>query len=52
MDSGKIVEEGTHQELIKLGGNYHKLIQLQGFSKDKTAESESTASAVVNGFIE
>jgi len=30
MDSGKIVEEGTHQELIKLEGNYHKLIQLQG----------------------
>jgi hypothetical protein len=41
MDSGKIVEEGTHQELIQLEGNYHKLIALQGFSKDETAESVS-----------
>ena len=29
IDNGKIVEEGTHEELEKLGGIYHKLMELQ-----------------------
>jgi ATP-binding cassette, subfamily B, bacterial MsbA len=32
MDSGRIVEEGTHQELLEKGGMYNNLIQMQGGS--------------------
>ncbi len=32
VDSGKIIEEGTHQELIKNNGHYKKLSDLQSFS--------------------
>ncbi|MBR3939161.1 MAG: ABC transporter ATP-binding protein [Bacteroidales bacterium] len=32
MDKGKIIECGTHQNLIKAGGLYKKLIDLQSFS--------------------
>ena len=31
MHKGKIREEGTHQELLRQGGIYHKLYQLQNF---------------------
>lgn len=33
IDKGQIVESGTHQELIKLGGIYNKLIDMQTFSE-------------------
>ncbi len=29
MDKGKIIEEGTHDELIKLSGRYEKLYKMQ-----------------------
>ena len=29
LQDGKIVEEGTHSELMELGGTYHKLVSLQ-----------------------
>ena len=32
LDSGKIVEKGTHSELIEKGGSYAKLVDLQSFS--------------------
>ena len=32
LDSGKIVEEGTHSELMEKGGSYAKLVDLQSFS--------------------
>lgn len=32
MDKGEIIERGTHQNLIKAGGLYKKLIDLQSFS--------------------
>ncbi len=33
LDSGRIIEEGTHDELIKIKGNYYKLYLLQFNSK-------------------
>ena len=32
LDSGMIVEEGTHSELMEKGGSYAKLVDLQSFS--------------------
>ena len=32
LDSGKIIEKGTHQELMKKNGHYKKLSDLQSFS--------------------
>ncbi|NVK84965.1 MAG: ABC transporter ATP-binding protein, partial [Cytophagia bacterium] len=29
MDKGRIMEQGTHDELLKLKGIYHKLIHMQ-----------------------
>ncbi|HEY9559888.1 MAG TPA: ABC transporter ATP-binding protein, partial [Anseongella sp.] len=29
LDQGRIIEQGTHQELLKLNGSYHRLYQLQ-----------------------
>jgi subfamily B ATP-binding cassette protein MsbA len=31
MQKGKIVEQGTHEELIKLNGTYNKLVTMQSF---------------------
>ena len=31
MQKGRIVEQGTHEELIALGGTYHKLVMMQSF---------------------
>jgi len=31
MENGEIVERGTHEELIKQQGAYHKLVALQAF---------------------
>ena len=29
---GKIIERGTHETLFQLGGEYRKLVELQGLS--------------------
>jgi ATP-binding cassette, subfamily B, bacterial MsbA len=31
MKKGKIVEQGTHEELVELNGTYNKLVTLQSF---------------------
>ena len=31
MDQGRIVERGTHQQLINLGGLYRRLVDMQSF---------------------
>ena len=41
MDQGRIVERGTHQELLASGGHYHRLHTLQ-FSEKKSAETGDT----------
>ena len=43
MHKGRIREEGTHQELLRLGGIYHKLYQLQSFGDDLQAPEQATA---------
>ena len=32
MEEGKIIERGTHEQLLSQGGTYEKLVQLQGLS--------------------
>jgi subfamily B ATP-binding cassette protein MsbA len=31
MNKGQIVEQGTHEELLALNGNYSKLVMMQSF---------------------
>jgi ATP-binding cassette subfamily B protein len=38
MKEGRIIEQGTHQELLKLGSAYHNLWQLQQKEKSITAD--------------
>jgi ATP-binding cassette subfamily B protein len=45
MHKGKIREEGTHQELLRLGGIYHKLYQLQGFGDEEQGAPATAAAA-------
>jgi ATP-binding cassette subfamily B multidrug efflux pump len=49
MHKGKIREEGTHQELLRQGGIYHKLYQLQNFDglAEPTLEELKAAQARV-----
>ena len=32
LDSGRVVEMGSHDELMSQGGSYAKLVELQSFS--------------------
>jgi ABC-type glutathione transport system ATPase component len=46
LDAGKIVEEGTHAELLHLGGHYEKLWRHQsgGFIANELDESDMPVS--------
>ncbi|KAK6854957.1 ABC multidrug transporter Mdr1 [Apiospora arundinis] len=35
MSGGKIVEQGTHKELIAISGDYHKLVEAQKLNEEK-----------------
>jgi ATP-binding cassette subfamily B multidrug efflux pump len=47
MDAGHIVEQGTHQALLKLGGHYARLWQHQsgGFLTEEANDSAALTSA-------
>lgn len=38
MDKGKIIEQGTHRELIALGGKYAYLVKLQSLEENTVME--------------
>lgn len=40
LDKGKLIEEGTHQELLNMNGFYAKLVRGQIDSKDDKPEEE------------
>lgn len=40
MKDGRLVESGTHEELMKIGGEYHKLYDVQA----KAFEGDSASS--------
>ena len=39
MTKGKLIEQGTHSELIELGGTYSRLVQVQDLGHNSVAES-------------
>jgi ATP-binding cassette, subfamily B, multidrug efflux pump len=45
MHKGRIREEGTHQELLRQGGIYHKLYQLQNFDGEAEPSLEDLKAA-------
>ena len=45
MHKGRIREEGTHQELLRHGGIYHKLYQLQNFDGEADPSLEDVEAA-------
>jgi subfamily B ATP-binding cassette protein MsbA len=49
LDRGRIVERGTHQELLALGGAYHRLHALQFNDGSAEAEAEPGADAPTVG---
>lgn len=53
MHKGRIREQGTHQELLRLSGIYHKLYQLQDFDgKSEPTLKDIQASSIVSGTSE
>lgn len=42
MEKGRIVESGTHEELLKRGGRYQKLYEIQFASEEYMSESAGT----------
>jgi ATP-binding cassette subfamily B protein len=51
MESGRIVEQGTHAELIAAQGAYHRLYQAQFSQAVAEAEDAEVAGAVVAGAV-
>ncbi|MBM4295097.1 MAG: lipid A export permease/ATP-binding protein MsbA [Deltaproteobacteria bacterium] len=46
LDQGRIVEQGTHEALLKLGGVYHRLYEMQ-FAREESEISPSPAQAAL-----
>ena len=52
VQKGRIVERGTHEELITLGGVYHQLTARQTEAGKKTLSSPPSESNLVGGALE
>jgi len=49
LDHGRIVEEGTHGELLELGGLYHRLYTRRFVDVDSVPAAEGEPAAIVTG---
>jgi len=50
MDGGRVVEQGTHDELIRRGGRYSQLLAFQRNLDDTdTIEEDTKQEVLVNG---
>jgi hypothetical protein len=47
LESGRLVERGTHEELLRMNGRYAALYRLQLGSPKKTGAERSTALAAL-----
>ena len=43
LDKGRVVEQGTHEELVALGGQYYNFVQLQELGKNSPRTETGTA---------
>jgi subfamily B ATP-binding cassette protein MsbA len=49
LDRGRVVEEGTHADLLATGGAYARLVRAQAFSKDGAFEDDLEATPAAAG---
>ena len=48
MDGGRVVEQGTHDELVRRGGRYSQLLAFQR-NLDDTSEEDTKPEVLLNG---
>ncbi|KAI8078647.1 P-loop containing nucleoside triphosphate hydrolase protein [Halteromyces radiatus] len=50
MDKGKVVEQGTHEELVAFGGIYSDLVNKQTIAQEQHVTPMTTDSSIIEGF--